>query len=280
MLVPFAALLALVPLPWLLTGHFDDFWYANVTFNMHYSAAVPVYLRPLASLRLLLALVGSLPVVVLVWYGWFRSHDPSASLWRWVLAGGAGGILATGLSLNYYLTAVFPAAALLGAYGVVAILDRPPSLNQVAKWVMTVAVIVACARTLPIYGAGGPEETRTAKMGYGRDVVAYQLADWVEENAAPGDRVQVIGEAIHVYALTGREPLSRVLHTRFPEFDPALTDEATAPFFAAMPEIVVELVEYEDEDRNVSFRDAVDANYDLVAEFEHEGSRGYAFVKR
>ena len=71
-----------------------------------------------------------------------------------------------------------------------------------------------------------------------------------------------------------------VVHTRFPEFDPALTDEAIAPFLAAMPEIVVELVEYEREERNQAFAAAVDANYELVAEFEHEGSRGYAFRRR
>jgi hypothetical protein len=92
--------------------------------------------------------------------------------------------------------------------------------------------------------------------------------------------VQVIGEAVHVYVLTDREPMSRVVHTRFPEFDPALEEEATAPFFASMPEIVVELVEYEREERIELFRAAVDANYDLVAAFEHEGSRGYAFKRR
>ena len=51
-------------------------------------------------------------------------------------------------------------------------------------------------------------------------------------------------------------------------------------FFASMPQIVVELVEYEHEERNAAFRDAIDANYDLVAEFEHAGSRGYAFRLR
>jgi hypothetical protein len=53
-----------------------------------------------------------------------------------------------------------------------------------------------------------------------------------------------------------------------------------APFLATMPEFVVELVEYEHEERNQAFLAAVDANYKLVAEFEHEGSRGYAFRRR
>ena len=123
-------------------------------------------------------------------------------------------------------------------------------------------------------------QTRTAKLGYGRDVVAYELTDWVRAHAGPGDRVQVVGEAVHVYVLTGRESPSRVIHTRFPEYDPSLAAEAAAPFSASMPEIVVELVEYEHEARNAAFRDAIDANYDLVAEFEHEGSRGYAFRLR
>ena len=280
LMAPFAALLALMPLPWVVTGHFADFWYANVTFNMHYSASVPVYLRPVASVRLLLASVGSLPVVVLASYGVFRSQELEARRWRWMLAGGVVGILATGLSLNYYLTALFPVLAIMAAFGVFALRERPWSQNRVAMWVLAVALVLACVRVLPIYGAGGPEETRTAKLGYGRDVVAYELTDWVRANAEPDDRVQVIGEAVHVYVLTGREPMSRVLHTRFPEFDPALEKQATAPFFASMPEIVVELVEYEHEERNELFRAAVDANYDLVAEFEDAGSRGYAFKKR
>ena len=182
--------------------------------------------------------------------------------------------------MNYYLTAVFPLAALMAAFGLFALRERAPAANRVAMWVMAIALVLALVRVMPIYSAGGPEDTRIAKLGYGRDVVAYELTDWVRANAGPDDRVQVIGEAVHVYALTGREPMSRVLHTRFPEFDPGLSDEATAPFLVSMPEIVVELVEYEHEERSELFRAAVDANYELVAEFEHEGSRGYAFKRR
>ena len=280
LVLPFGLLLAVVPLPWLLTGHFDDFWYANVTFNMKYSSSVEFYERPIAAIRLVMASMGSLPFVVLVWYGVFRARAAELLRWRWVLAGGVAGILATGMSLNYYLTALFPVAALVGAYGWVAVQERAPGANRVARWVIAGGLLIACLRILPIYGAGGPYETHTAKFGYGRDVVAYELTDWVKANAGPEDRVQVIGEAVHVYVLTRREPPSPVLHTRFPEFDPELTDEAMAPFLATMPEFVVELVEYEHEERNQAFLASVDANYELVAEFEHEGSRGYAFRRR
>ena len=188
MIVPFGVLLAVVPLPWLLTGHFDDFWYANVTFNMRYSSSVEVYERPVAALRLVIASLGSLPLVVLVWFGVFRSTVAEARRWSWVLAGGVAGILATGMSLNYYLTALFPLAALVGAYGWVALQERAPGANRAARWVLAGALVIACMRILPIYGAGGPYETHTAKFGYGRDVVAYELTDWVRPERGAGGR--------------------------------------------------------------------------------------------
>jgi hypothetical protein len=277
-LVTLGVLLALVPVPWLLTGHFAEFWQANVTFNLRYSASVPFYERPLWWLRLFRPIGACLPIVILAVYGARKSREPGTDLWRILALSGVASVLFMGLSLDYYLAALYPAASLLAAHGWFLFTSRRISMPALAG--MGLAVFLSACILVPMQTADNGKQSHELKLGIGRDEVAYHMADLVNATVSPDENVQVVGEAVHVYLLTGRQAPDRIVHTGFLDFDKSLVEPAVSDFETDMPDVVVELLEYRDSKRNKYIAPIIDANYELQDVYYKDGSTAYLWRKR
>ncbi|HEX5139567.1 MAG TPA: hypothetical protein VFX19_01360, partial [Dehalococcoidia bacterium] len=145
---------------------------------------------------------------------------------------------------------------------------------------MGLAVFLSACILVPMQTADNGKQSHELKLGIGRDEVAYHMADLVNATVSPDESVQVVGEAVHVYLLTGRQAPDRIVHTGFLDFDKSLVEPAVSDFETDMPDVVVELLEYRDSKRNKYIAPIIDANYELQDVYYKDGSTAYLWRKR
>lgn len=234
-------------LPWLLSGHFDDFWYANVTFNAGYSSTVPLTTRPiLLGLGSLAAMHGSLVLWLLALLGVSSGtlkNGPKmlAAVWAGT---GLVGVAATGLFFAHYFVALLPCLAIYAAAGLYGLRGR---WHRVRVRVLSTVVLGAFAvltliSIVPMYLLYDTDEAHAAKFqGNGEiDPLAGRLSKLVTCLTKPEDRIYVVGGAVQVYPLTGRKPAARFITTGFLTFVPEHERETFHEFVSAKPVVVIE----------------------------------------
>src|SRR5262249_48346127 len=75
-----ASMLLVTVTPWIFSGEFHSFWYANVTFNLKYGGATSAAGRAtLALVGTLPLILGSMPLIALALFGVHRTRSWSRS---------------------------------------------------------------------------------------------------------------------------------------------------------------------------------------------------------
>jgi hypothetical protein len=211
-----AAALALAVSPWVLTGHWSEFWYANVTYNIAYSRET----SPLAQFWALTefdgrVLAGGLIVWVLAVIGAVRvaGREPSpahAAVLASAFAAFAGASL-TGRELAHYWAPLLPPAALLAA---IALLELTSGWQNTRKRLhvealllaLAVPSIIACAQLYMV----DAEEAHLVKNRYAAESRwendSGELAAYIASVSEPEDEIVVFGLEAQLYALADRRP--------------------------------------------------------------------------
>lgn len=213
-----AIVASLAVAPFVISGHFSEFWYANVMYNISYSNII----SPLAKV-----------------YGFAHvdAHVLAGGLFMWVMAGaGAVLILAKGLRTEHaallagasavflgasltgqefphYWVPMVPFAALLAGVAVIRVTENWTSLRhrlhvEVLFYILALTTFIA---VLPLYTAS-VEQAHLKKYGYsvsakrdlGDQVVAAHIASITE----PDDRIFNLGVDAQLYVLSDRRPAS------------------------------------------------------------------------
>jgi Dolichyl-phosphate-mannose-protein mannosyltransferase len=248
-------------LPWLISGHMDDFWFANVTFNLEYSANVGVLDRFKAyGLSAFVVSLFSLPLLVLAAFGFYSPATPmhrSFPIRLWLLALLVS-VALTGLALRYYFVALLPSLALLAASGWHWYLS-----NGRRSWRVVAAIaipaLVASMLGVTVYTA---DEARSESIRYVNDynLLTEELLPVVDHYTLPGERIYVVGWAVPLFPILDLQPAARTVFFTTTYSDETLLQQTLAQLKARPPSVVVvaDKVKYRDFPELLSF---VRANY-------------------
>jgi 4-amino-4-deoxy-L-arabinose transferase-like glycosyltransferase len=242
------AVTVLAVLPWVAAGHFDDFWFANVTYNLKYGAM-------LGSTRVLnvaqvqgAAITGGLAVWVLAAVGGVAGHVPKGMrlltlLW---LAGSFVGISWTGRQCPHYYIQLVPGAALLAAIALTWFASRWSEFRfRMHTYVVMVPVVSVTLLSLSlVYLASDVGTAHVIKYGDAvyakRNAAADAVAGRVVALTREGDTIYNLGWESELYALTGRAPAARVFRIANVGVVPELLDEVLAELEADPPALIVD----------------------------------------
>lgn len=242
---------ALAVTPFVVSGHFSEFWYANVTYNISYSNLV----SPLAKV-----------------YGLAQvnMHVIAGGLFLWVMAG-VGAILLlekvprtehaallasvaavylgaslTGQEYPHYWVPMVPFAALLAGFAVTRVTESWGSLRHrlhVELLFSTLALATFIA-VLPLYLADADEAHLmkydngvNAQHAIDNEAVAAHVASITEA----GDRIFNLGRDAQLYVLSDRRPASYFTRPLAAAIvDPSTFDETLEALRADPPELIVD----------------------------------------
>jgi hypothetical protein len=211
-----AAALALIVSPWALTGHWSEFWYANVTYNIAYSRET----SPVAQFWAMTEIdgrvvAGGLAVWVLAAIGAGRMFErpitPAVASLFAMTAASVAGASATGREFAHYWVPVVPCAALLAA---AAIVDLTSGWANARKRLHVEALLLALV--VPSIIAAGqvyladPERAHLEKNGNALESRwendSASLAGFIASHTERDDEIFVFGLEAQLYALADRRP--------------------------------------------------------------------------
>ena len=241
-LAPFA----LVCLALLLAGTLRTFLFWSFVYGSTYSAGLSaaagnlgdrfVAVAPSSSIVLALAAIGFVALL--------RDRHHSRRMFVLLLA--AASCVGTAIGLHFrpqYCLLMLPALAALGAIGLDVLVRllaaRPAVLRQ------SVAVVVAFAAVgQPLYASRdvlfelGP--VQASRLVYGRNPFpeSVQVARYIREHTAPGDRVAVVGSEPQIYFYAGRRSATGYIYT-YPLME-------LQPYAAAMQQQMIQEIEKAD----------------------------------
>ncbi|UCF66304.1 MAG: hypothetical protein JSV80_10945, partial [Acidobacteriota bacterium] len=235
-----------------LHGALTDFWEAAFAYNRVYASLIAA---DKSAASLLLQLVGRLygAVPVLLMAGLFgivllgvRRLALAAWLIPWVLLSTAA-VHAQRQLADYHFLLIVPGLALAAAYGVIALVksfaDRLPAQRIVAGLALVALSLLATQSARAWYERYEPDllyrrgqlsrEAYLASFDSGpfSPLAEARIAAYLRENTIPGDGVLVWGLSPGIYALSGRQPV-----TRYPFHHVLLTDSPLSRRFGTLSE--------------------------------------------
>lgn len=165
----------------------DDYWYANVTFNVRYGAHIDAFVR---LTRLLVVNPLVVAPMLPVWYLALRGARalPDARLLLWVACGYVS-VKLTGFDFPHYYALAVPPVALLAGAGARGVSLRSPGLRALGA--VSAALLVA-GLVVALLRPGDP------------------LAE--EARRTPGE-LYVLGDRSELYAYAGRKPQRRFFYS-------------------------------------------------------------------
>jgi 4-amino-4-deoxy-L-arabinose transferase-like glycosyltransferase len=202
--------------PWIVTGHFGEFWHANVTYNVLYGAETSPTSQFWAVFDVEPRVVGG---GLIVWtlaaggVGLLFSRGVTAP-WAAVIAcaGSAyAGASATGREYAHYWALLAPFAALLAAHGLGVLMDGWQSARKRlhAEALLLALAVPTIIAVLPLYLVD-VDEAHTLKnpdkAEARAEVASTKVAAYVASLSAPDDEILVFGLEAQLYALAGRRP--------------------------------------------------------------------------
>jgi len=239
------ATLVVVVLPFVAVGAFDDWFYANVTYNLLYFRADGP--GPVSST--LTFLVAAAPLVLLAAVGARSIARTTGGAPRWLLALWVAAIFATvlttGRAYAHYWVLTVPALGLLAAPALVAIgsVPRLTIPRRVAVWTaLILATALAVAVNLPPYLAGSSADRHVVQYGTAgdRDVEAAAVADRVGELLEGREgAIYELGRETSIYFYATRQPPVRFMFDRQFYLDPATLEEAISGLRVNPPELIL-----------------------------------------
>lgn len=241
-----AAPVAAAALVFAALGAFDEFWYANITYNRVYTDAISLADRLTYAYRM----------------------DPGvliAGLWLWALSAGgiviavrrrtpervalllwaAGAVLAvksTGYELTHYYVQLLPAASLFAGVSLSAIggLPRP---GRRAFGVSLAPLFVLGGGVYATYASDGAlraEIHSRYERIYACESATPAIGAWIAARSQPGDGVWNFGRDTGIYFYANRQPATRFMYDRSFQLDPATARAALSSLEAAPPRYIVD----------------------------------------
>lgn len=210
------ACLTVAALPWALSGHWSDFWYANVTYNIAYARET----SPLSQFWALFELdgrviAGGLIVWVLAIWGAVRLRlqritPAHAAVVATALAAFAGAS-ATGREYAHYWAPLLPPAAVLAAIALQELTtgwqDTRKRLH--AEVLLLALLVLTIIATAQLYFVDS-DEAHLVKNRYAREsrdeIASREVARYVASVTSPDDEIIVFGLEAQLYALANRRP--------------------------------------------------------------------------
>lgn len=238
----------LIVLPWVVAGHLNDFWFANVTYNLKYGAM-------LGAARMLnvaqiheAAITGGLALWALAAVGGVAGRLPKdmkllTLLW---LAGSFVGLSWTGRLFGHYYIQLLPGAALFAAAGFEWLASRWSEFRfrlytYVATVPLAAVMLVSLSYVYLSSDANAAHLWKWERSEYAkRDVAVGAVAEHVATLSAEGDTIYDIGWESQLYVLTGRPPAARVFRIANVVVAPELLDEVLAELEASPPALIVD----------------------------------------
>jgi len=238
---------ALVCLALLLAGTLRTFWFWAFVYGSTYSAelskgwnnlvGILEYVAPSSSVTLALGAIGLGALL--------RDRLRSRKLFVLLLA--AASCLGTTVGLHFrpqYCLLLLPALAVLAAIGLDALgrilaAPRPSMLRRAVPM-----VLVAAALGQPLYASRdvlfelGPAQVSRAIYGRNPFPESVEIARYIREHTAPGDRVAVVGSEPQIYFYAGRRSATGYIYT-YPLME-------LQPYAAAMQEQMIREIETAD----------------------------------
>jgi hypothetical protein len=207
------ALMILVS-PWFVAGRVQEFWFANVTYNLAYSEGDALD-RLFAAARISdRVLIGGLWLWVLsaigvAWLCARRIEAGHAAVIACAAAAMAGASL-TGREYAHYWVPLTPFLALLAATALLEIIDGWSSRRtSVAAAAIGCCGLISIVAVAEIYGAdrdGAHLLKYNSAPAAVHDLAADELSAYVESHTLPRDRIFVFGVDSQPFAMAGRRP--------------------------------------------------------------------------
>jgi 4-amino-4-deoxy-L-arabinose transferase-like glycosyltransferase len=247
-LVGAGAVGGLTVLPWVMAGHFDDFWFANVTYNLKYGAMLGAdRVLNVAQVRGP-AITGGLALWALAAVGGvagslLRRIRLLTLLW---LAGSFLGVSWTGRQYQHYYIQLVPGAALLVAVALRWFSSHWSEFRfRLRTYAVMVPVVTLTLLSLSyVYLASDVDSAHVAKYGGAVYAKRNAAADVVAERAVAltreGDTIYNLGWESELYPLAGRPPAARVFRLANIGVAPELLDGVLADLEAAPPALIVD----------------------------------------
>ena len=295
------AAIALVMAPFVATGAMDDFFYANVRFNLLYAEQLSPgerLSRLVRGLPLFVLAAGPLVATAALGIGavlrrrWWP-HDQLLLLWA---AASALGVASPGRFYPHYFVHLLPAMALLSA----AMFDRarfrlrptPGRLPALALLggLTAFAVSVPLWSNLAVYLRPTAAERHVAKFPAAQareENAGASLGAYLAERTRLGDTIYNFGRDSQLYFYADRRPAAKYLFDRSFWLDPATLDETVEALLAARPAYVVDTLRLRSPHRQWGATVRVAGNYYppafaalLADHYEFVGHVQYADVYR
>jgi 4-amino-4-deoxy-L-arabinose transferase-like glycosyltransferase len=217
-----AAPLALTCLGLWAAGTFQTFWFWVFSYARYYQADLSMgwsnlvrtlgSVAPSASVVLALAAVGLGAVV----------RDPSRDRRAFAIVFVAASLLGTMVGLQFrphYFLLAAPALAVLSGIGLVALgtllAARPP---RALRWALPCALGLA-ALAQPLYASRailfelGPRQVSRAIYGRNPFPESVEVARYIREHSAAGDRIAVVGSEPQIYFYSARRSATGYIYT-------------------------------------------------------------------
>lgn len=245
------AVLAAMAVPFVATGTFRDFLYANVTYNALYLRELPLQEKAIAlAMRGMWFAVVAAPWVATTIVGTvacLRSPRFSAHVLVWWSAASLIGVASTGRFYPNYFVQLLPAMALLTV----------PAVTVLGRWRRTrtravvfalgagVCVYLVAGINMPAYLAATPQERHIAKfmMPYAersnRDV---GLGAWLAAHTRPDDYIYNYGRQTEIYFYADRRAPTRFIYDRPFWLDERTLDVALAELSQRKPVYIVDTI--------------------------------------
>lgn len=217
---------AVVIVPFVVTGTFDDMWDAVVVYAFTYAGGPTLESQLVALVKsplYLLLILG--PWLTLGGLGLWSAWRGRVSQWGWLLGGFLAanwiGIIAAGRFVDHYYFTLLPGLSLLVPVGLAFILNRQAMSRAGAALAVTIVATSAIAplvQNFDIYAQPGYAERHEAK--YSTDPRAVwesespALAAWLKERTSTNDKIYNFGFQSELYFYADRRYPTRYLSDR------------------------------------------------------------------
>ena len=278
--VGFVAVVGLALVPFILVGAFDDFIYANWTYNRLYVAEEPLNLERLATdiLGLRFLLVSAGPLILLSILGLLaatRSSKWDGLLLGGWLAAGFAGIFLSGRAFPHYYVSLLPTLAILSAVGV-PMLRTPRMSSRVFTGMVLVSASICLLVNVNIYMQPTPEAKHSLRFARSNPELqnrAPQLGAYIASITAPDETIYNYGRESQVYFYADRLPATRFMYNRSFFLDPPTIDEAIAELRVSKPPVVLDSASLRAdpswaEDHPPAIQEWLDEEYTYVGQVE------------
>ncbi len=245
-----ASALALVVTPFVVSGHWHEFAYANIEYNYLYGEQVPFVDKLFAISEVhRQVLSGALWLWLLAAFGGFlvvtrRAEAGTASLLAVSVAAFVGAS-STGRESPHYWVTIVPFAALLAAIAVERVMDTwHERRGHIAANALACVVLLSVLALTPLYVAGSDAAhllKYERELGAERAVESAPIAAFIADHSEPGDRLFVLGGESQLYVLADRRPatyFTRPLAAL--TVDPATFERTMRELRAAPPYVFVD----------------------------------------